>query len=62
MNDNDTFKQYDILNETWFGPFNNDSDASLQLLLDNIESMTIDYSARNIIPEEAPASANCYMW
>lgn len=24
--------------------------------------MTIDYSIRNIIPAEVPATANCYLW
>jgi len=44
------------------GPFTDGNDRALKTLLSNIETFTIDYSLRNFIPEEVPASANCYLW
>ena len=41
---------YEYLNETFLGPFNSDNDTLLREILSDVESMTIDYSLRNIIP------------
>lgn len=46
----------------YFGPFTDGMEQEYNTLVDNIESFTIEYTLRNIIPEEAPATANCYLW
>ena len=51
-----------ILTNEDLGPFNDTQDDRLKKMLEDIELFTIDYSLRNLIPEEAPASANCYLW
>lgn len=62
------FKDQDRLNDTLtadnLGPFADtpEADLVLQGLVSDIEAMTIEYRMRNFIPEEAPASANCYLW
>lgn len=42
--------------------FDNNKDDELRELLARIEFFTIDYELTNTIPEETPASANCYDW
>jgi hypothetical protein len=42
--------------------FNNSRDDDFKELLARLEFFTIDYNLKNTIPEETPASANCYDW
>ena len=55
-------ESFEYLTENDLGPFAEDQDDRLKSIMASIETMTIDYSVRNIIPEEVPASANCYLW
>ena len=44
------------------GPFQEGADARLDNLLNDTLKFTISYRVKNLIPEEAPATANCYLW
>jgi hypothetical protein len=55
-------KDEDEFTQEYQGPFTDGNDRALKTFLSNIETFTIDYYLRNIIPEEVPASANCYLW
>ena len=57
-----TDKLVDFYNETYFGPFNDGLNEQLNNFIDKISSFTIEFTIRNEIPEQAPASANCYLW
>lgn len=42
--------------------FDESRDADLKEMIARMEFFTIDYDLTNEIPEETPASANCYDW
>lgn len=52
----------EILYVDHYGPFDDDADDKLSRILGETISFTINYKVKNLIPEEAPATANCYLW
>eukprot|EP00347_Sterkiella_histriomuscorum_P022333 403330850 len=51
---------FEIYNRDYHGPF--DDDVKLGKMLNEISQFSINYKVKNLIPEEAPATANCYLW
>ena len=48
--------------EDYIGPFQEGHEEELDELLDSMTGFTIEYTIKNILPEEAPATSNCYLW
>lgn len=51
---------YEVYTKDYHGPF--DDDAKLAKMLNEVTLFSIRYQVKNYIPEEAPATANCYLW
>jgi hypothetical protein len=45
-----------------FFSFDDENDDDLKALLARVEFFTIDYELTNSIPDETPATANCFDW
>ncbi|CDW71109.1 UNKNOWN [Stylonychia lemnae] len=53
-------KLFDLIEKGSYGMF--EDDAKLNQILNDTSMFTLTYKVKNLIPEEAPATANCYLW